>query len=110
MVDLFGISAGHDLDMPCVELGARFDHIGLCPFDPTVSHHTEHNSRHDCDDGEKTPGFIADDAFKKEFDHDILPFSASVGLSFAIFLVGKKLTMVVMIRTITVVPTTRPTL
>jgi hypothetical protein len=58
------------------------------------------------EEGEEGSRTIAQEALEKKGDHESFPRRASVGLSCAIFLVGRKLTIVVTKQTKSVVPAT----
>ena len=110
LVRFAGVGPGHDLDMTGVEASAGVDEIEFCSVEPVVKEDREHDADNNGQDREQAAGAVPHQAFKKESNHDIRPRSASVGFSLAILRVGKKLTMVVITRTSSVVAITSPRL
>jgi len=96
--------------MPGLKFGAGLNPAGHNSTKVTISQDCDRHSKENSQYREQASRPVSDYSFEYEFDHDILPLSASVGLSLAILRVGRKLTIVVTIRTRATVPTTKPML
>ena len=108
-VGFLGIGPGHDLDVAGREVGARLDDGRDGAVEPAEADDGQHGAEEDGHERQEAARAVAEKPLEEEADHVIRPLSASVGLSLAILRVGRNETKVVVRRTRSVVPATRPT-